>query len=61
MLLKLEDLFQQVVRLFEDLFHGLVSVTVLESFAAAARADVIAPDAGEIERLRPAERQPWRG
>src|SRR2546421_8986376 len=59
MLLELQDLFQEVVRLVEDLFHGLlVSVTVLESLAAAAGADVVAPDAREIQRLRPAEWQP---
>src|SRR5438445_8763169 len=58
MLLELQDLLQKVVRLVEDLFHGLVSVTVLESLAAAAGTDVVAPDAGEIQRLRPAEWQP---
>src|SRR5205807_1371104 len=55
MLLELQDLLQKVVRLVEDLFHGLVSVTVLESLAAAAGTDVVAPDAGEIQRWRPAD------
>src|SRR3989442_8043963 len=57
MLLELEDLLQQVVRVLEELFHRSVSVAVLESLAAAARADVVAPDAGEVQRLRAAERQ----
>ena len=56
MLLELEDLLQQVVRPLEDLFHGSVSVAVLESLAAAAGADVIASDAGKVQRLRTAER-----
>ena len=36
---------------------SLVSVAVLEALAAAAGADVIAPDAGKVQRLRPAKRR----
>ena len=49
MLLELEDLLQEVAGALEDLFHGLVPVTVLESLAAAAGADVVAADAGKVQ------------
>ena len=65
MLLELKNLLQQVVRVVEDLFHLLVSVAIFEALSAAARADVVAPDAGKVQRLRPAKRRPagrreWR-
>jgi hypothetical protein len=60
MLLELKNLLQQVVRVFEDLFHLLVSVAVFEALPAAAWADVVAPDAGKVQRLRPAKRGPHR-
>ena len=56
MLLELKNLLQQVVRVVEDLFHLLVSVAIFEALSAAARADVVAPDAGKVQRLRPAKR-----
>ncbi len=55
MLLELKNLLQQVVRVVEDLFHLLVSVAILEALTAAARADVVASDAGKVQRLRPPE------
>ena len=61
MLLELKNLFQQVVGAFEDPFHLLVPVTVLEALAAAAWTDIVAAHAREIQRLRPAERQARRG
>ena len=56
MLLELKNLLQQVVRVVEDLFHLLVPVAIFETLSAAARADVVAPDAGKVQRLRAAKR-----
>ncbi len=50
MLLELVNLVQQLFGAFEDFFHGLMPVTVLESLAAAARTDVVPADSGEVQR-----------
>ena len=55
MLLELKNLLQQVVRAVEDLVHLLVPVAVLEALTAAAGADIVAPDPGKVQRLRPAK------
>jgi len=50
MLLELLNLSQQLFGAFEDVFHGLVPVAILESLAAATGADVITAHAGEVQR-----------
>jgi hypothetical protein len=60
MLLELEDFLQDVVGALEDLFHGLVPVTILEALAAAARTDIVASHACEVQALRPPEWRPKR-
>ena len=50
MLLELMNFVQQLFGALEDLFHGLVTVTVFEAFAAPAGANVVAPNPGEVQR-----------
>jgi hypothetical protein len=61
MLLELKNLLQQLIGPFEDLFHWLVPVTVLESLAAPTGADVVSANSGKVERLGPPERRPGGG
>lgn len=57
MLLELKNLLQQVTGAFEDLFHDLMPVTVLEPLAAAAGTDVVAAYAGKVNGLGTAKGQ----
>lgn len=57
MLLELMNLVQQLFGAFEDLFHGLVPVAVLESLSAATGTNIVAADAGKVQRLRALKRR----
>ena len=60
MLLKLQDLFQEIAGVLEDFVHSSVSVAILEALATAAGTDVVAADTGEVQGLGPAKWRPHR-